>query len=72
MNKNCFAYGRENQCNVLKTPICRKGECRFFKTKQQWEDDHLKSKKRLASLSKDFQLYISDKYKIAKCQKDGV
>ena len=52
---DCFAYGC-NECAVLNDLYCAKeGKCRFYKTREQHNEDQFKAKMRLkfiASLKK--------------------
>lgn len=36
VNKDCFAYGTESHCRILKEVICKNGTCSFYKTSQQF------------------------------------
>ena len=64
MNKDCFAYGNDQKCKILKFKKCNK--CPFYKTSQQLEIECKKAKKRLALLNVDKQAYILDKYGLLK------
>lgn len=38
--KDCFGYCKEkNTCSVLDKLYCKKENCRFYKTKKQFEKD---------------------------------
>lgn len=37
-HKDCFAYEGEG-CGILKELYCKNEECRFYKTKEQYEGD---------------------------------
>ena len=38
VKKDCFAYGTfNNMCSVLEETVCRYKECKFYKTKREFE-----------------------------------
>lgn len=44
--QDCFAWNEQRQCcNALLKLLCKKGECSFYKTKEQYELDFLQSDK---------------------------
>ncbi len=54
---NCFAY-KETDCSVLKKLYCKKGTCRFFKTKDQYRKDKEKYEVADGTLREDGQLTV--------------
>lgn len=38
MNKDCFGY-KYHSCTVLTEMLCKKGDCPFYKTKEQFNND---------------------------------
>lgn len=44
INKDCFGYNNstDNGCKVLKVLECKKKECPFFKTKEQYIKDKVR------------------------------
>lgn len=41
--KDCFAYGRLNdKCSILTETVCKKGICKFYKTKREFEKGRMK------------------------------
>ena len=44
--QDCFAWNEQRQCcNALLKLLCKKGECSFYKTKEQYELDFPQSDK---------------------------
>ena len=41
MNKDCFARAGKG-CSILMKVVCKNGECPFYKTKKQYEEDKKK------------------------------
>ena len=40
---DCFAYGRLNhKCSILTETFCEKEECKFYKTKKEFEKGRMK------------------------------
>lgn len=37
--KDCFAYKVSGYCSALTEMVCKKRECTFFKTKEQFYED---------------------------------
>lgn len=38
VKKDCFAYGRlNNKCSILIDTYCKNEECKFYKTKREYE-----------------------------------
>ena len=43
VKKDCFAYGRLNdKCSILTETVCKKAECKFYKTKREFEKGRMK------------------------------
>ena len=43
VKKDCFAYGRLNEkCSILTETVCKKAECKFYKTKREFEKGRMK------------------------------
>ena len=43
VKKDCFAYGRLNdKCSILIETVCKKSECKFYKTKREFEEGRKK------------------------------
>lgn len=43
MKTDCFAYQQKCKgCSVLTEPICKKRECSFYKTREQYDSDRKK------------------------------
>lgn len=61
MKTNCFSY-TDNGCVALNEDYCKNGDCAFFKTKEKAKQDLEKANKRLASLPREEQEGIADKY----------
>lgn len=36
---DCFAYVSTTKCKALNDMVCKKGECPFYKTKEQFKKD---------------------------------
>ena len=42
--KDCFAYGRiHDKCSILTETVCKKTECKFYKTKREFEKGRMKN-----------------------------
>lgn len=55
MKKDCFAYAESaigGGCLALIKPLCKSGECPFYKTKKQCEVENNYCEKRLKQLEK--------------------
>lgn len=40
---DCFAYGRLNdKCIILTETVCKKEDCKFYKTKREFEKGRMK------------------------------
>lgn len=38
VKKDCFCYSNiNNRCSVLTETVCKKADCRFYKTKKEFE-----------------------------------
>ena len=61
IKKDCFAC-RASGCEVLTKRACEKKVCSFYKTKEQFKADFLKSKARIDSLAKITQVHIREAY----------
>ena len=43
VKKDCFAYGRLNdKCSILTDTYCKKENCKFYKTKREFEKGRMK------------------------------
>ena len=43
VKKDCFAYGSlNNKCSILKETYCKYENCKFYKTKSEFEKGRLK------------------------------
>ena len=43
VKKDCFAYGSiNNKCSILTTTFCRVENCKFYKTKKEFEKGRMK------------------------------
>ena len=42
MKTDCFAYKNERKCLALNELVCKNRECRFFKTKEQFNEEREK------------------------------
>ncbi|MFX4263107.1 hypothetical protein ACOBQJ_13045 [Pelotomaculum propionicicum] len=62
MNIKCFGGKGKNGCEILVVRKCPGDSCSYFKTKYQHQTDIGKTLKLLASLDKEHQQYIADKY----------
>lgn len=62
INNFCISRNERNKCSKLTVKICIGENCSFAQTKKQLEESIRKCYKRLASLDKELQKYISDKY----------
>lgn len=62
INNKCVAHTRGNGCKILTVKKCIGESCPFAKTKEQIEASCEKSFKRLASIDKELQRYIAEKY----------
>lgn len=69
MNNNCFAYSSES-CTVLCSKRC--GNCKFFKTTVQYEEDRAKAMERIASLPWVERKRIADTYYRGKTPNAGL
>lgn len=62
MNIKCFGGKGKNGCEILIVRKCPGDSCSYFKTEVQQKSDTQKALRRLASLDKEHQDYIADKY----------
>lgn len=58
----CINKTRGTRCSKLILKFCSGDKCTFMKTAQQQEESCKYSHERLGTLSRETQLYISDKY----------
>lgn len=43
MKTDCFAFMKKcNKCSVMTETVCKKRECSFYKTKEQYETERKK------------------------------
>lgn len=59
---NCVGMTENGDCNRLNVKKCMGSICNFFQTKEQDAIAKQKAFKRIATLDKDLQSSISDKY----------
>jgi len=44
MNKDCMNFDKETeQCRALEKLLCRKGNCKFYRTKEEYEEKRMQS-----------------------------
>ena len=60
--RECIFCYKKNGCKILNVKVCIGEGCSFAKTKEEAETSLNKAFKKLASLDKEKQIYISDKY----------
>jgi hypothetical protein len=64
---DCFAYNKKAvNCKALDDLICRKGDCVFYKNKNQLEYERNRSINRIKSLPQELNNYITLKYFVPK------
>jgi hypothetical protein len=61
-NKFCISCNKYNRCSTLTVGKCVGESCSFARSKEQAKSSIEKAYERLASLDKENQRYISDKY----------
>ncbi|HAU85695.1 MAG TPA: hypothetical protein DCW90_09370, partial [Lachnospiraceae bacterium] len=49
-NMDCFAYDKGGACNALKSLVCARKNCKFYKTKEEMEQERKHTKIRLAHM----------------------
>lgn len=59
---SCINKVRKNKCKKLIVDICLGDKCSFRQTENQEKESRKVVFKRLATLDRDLQLYIADKY----------
>ena len=43
VKKDCFAYGSiSDKCSILTETVCKKENCKFYKTKKEFEKGRMK------------------------------
>lgn len=57
----CFAL-RKVRCNILDVKKCDEGNCNFYKTETQFNEDKKKTFERIRTLDKYTQMHISETY----------
>lgn len=62
MNIKCFGGKGKSGCEMLVVRKCPGDCCSYFKTEVQHQSDMQKALRRLASLDKENQEFIADKY----------
>lgn len=62
MKNKCYAFSGQKQCRILAVKKCTGSSCSFFKTAEQYKESFKKANVRLASLDKEKQKYIAEKY----------
>lgn len=58
----CINKVRGNRCSKLIVKSCPGDKCTFMKTPEQQKESYKNSHERLKTLSRETQLYISEKY----------
>lgn len=61
-NNFCIGKNKRNGCKKLTVDKCIGESCSFKQTKEQTDSSQRKSFERLASLSRENQIYIAEKY----------
>lgn len=61
-NNFCVGKNKRNGCKKLTVDKCIGESCSFKQTKEQADSSQRKSFERLASLSRENQIYIAEKY----------
>ena len=66
MKTKCFAFDSRfaGNCSALKTADCRKGDCKFFKTKEELDAQIEKCNARLRTLPRHVIANIIETYKL--------
>lgn len=64
MKTKCFAFDSRfaGYCSALKVPVCKKGNCKFFKTAEEQKASVEKAKARLEKLPYDTRKSIVETY----------
>jgi len=62
MRTSCYGYVKKGECSVLKSMVCRRKNCSFFKTKYQAFVDEQKAIERLSQMPEKKQIMIANKY----------
>ncbi len=63
MDKNiCNGLSNSNRCKKLNVNTCTRMTCAFYQTMEQERASRQKTFSRLASLDKEQQIYIAEKY----------
>jgi len=63
IKNDCFAI-KGNKCIALKELYCRYGECGFYKTKSQYNEDIEKSNQKLRQITPVELNGLADKYEV--------
>lgn len=62
MENKCYACFGQKQCKILHVKKCTSSRCSFFKTTEHHQESFKMANARLASLDKEQQKYIAQKY----------
>jgi hypothetical protein len=61
MGNMCYA-NKNGNCKVIKGGECDCESCDFHKSKEEFEEDHMKSVEKINSLNPLLRMFIIDKY----------